>query len=211
MKTKDLIAALQEEDPSGEVECCIGNADIHFVSTAPAYWDGRLQILERDHSKDPYFNIVGAKITAKGSKIVIHAYSIEDYISDFPEKAVIDYSELGSESSAKEYREADERVRQACLAIEIEVNQRYFYLWASGKLSSMWPDAKPEDYKLRCGEFFLENREALEVLADIEPVIDEKGYKWHASTYQRLTANWENIVEFFYDWRPNMKIKKGDL
>ena len=86
MKTKDLIAALQENDPSGEIECCVGNADIHFVDVEPAYYDGRLQILERDHSKDPYYNIVGAKRTSKGSKVVLHVYSIEDYISDNPEE-----------------------------------------------------------------------------------------------------------------------------
>ena len=32
MKIKDLIAALQEADPSGEIECCVGNVDIWYVA-----------------------------------------------------------------------------------------------------------------------------------------------------------------------------------
>lgn len=82
MKTKDLIAALQEADPSGEIECCVGNEDIHFVSKDVAYWDGDLQVLTRDHSKDPYYNIVGARMTHQGFKIQIRSLSIYDCLWD---------------------------------------------------------------------------------------------------------------------------------
>ena len=36
MKSKELIQLLQEEDPTGEVEVCVNNVDIYFLSTEPA-------------------------------------------------------------------------------------------------------------------------------------------------------------------------------
>lgn len=83
MKTKELIKQLQEADPSGELECAIGgNIDIFAVYVTPAYYDGYLEILERDHSQDPYYNVCGGIITGEGDKVKIEAYSIEDAILD---------------------------------------------------------------------------------------------------------------------------------
>ena len=79
MKTKDLIAALQEEDPSGELECCVGNVDIHFLSTEPAYYDGPLQVLKRDPTTE-YYNIIGAEYRRGGMKVQIHTLSIDGAI-----------------------------------------------------------------------------------------------------------------------------------
>jgi hypothetical protein len=108
MKTKRLIELLQKADPSGELECCIGNADIHYVERMEAYWDGRLQVLQRDES-NPYYNIVGAKYTCKGDKVKIHPLSIHDAIENDPDLP-IDYSELG-ESWREEYRKRDDDYR----------------------------------------------------------------------------------------------------
>lgn len=87
MKTKDLIRRLQEADPSGEIECCVGNVDILFVSHEPAYYDGRMQVLIRDE-KCKYYNVIGAKYVENGYKIQIHAHSIEDALCDHPELPV---------------------------------------------------------------------------------------------------------------------------
>lgn len=87
MKTKDLIAALQKEDPTGELECCVGNIDIHFVSQEPAYYDGSLQVLERDMTNQ-YYNIIGAKFVRSGSKVQIHTLSIEEAILEHPDMLV---------------------------------------------------------------------------------------------------------------------------
>ena len=78
MKTKELIRQLQEIDPSGDEECCIGNADIHFVDKLPAYYDGTLQILKRDDEG----NIIGGEFKKYGSKIVIRDYSLYGWILD---------------------------------------------------------------------------------------------------------------------------------
>jgi hypothetical protein len=87
MKTKKLIELLNEADPSGELECCVGNRDIFSVYTDPAYWDGRLEVLIRDEA-NPYYNVVGAKITAKGNKVVIRGLGIDDAIWENPELPV---------------------------------------------------------------------------------------------------------------------------
>ena len=51
MKVKDLIKQLQELDPTGEIEVCVGNSDIIDISLFPAYYDGYLQVLKKDLSK----------------------------------------------------------------------------------------------------------------------------------------------------------------
>ena len=83
MKTKELIRQLQEADPTGEEEVCVGNTDIHFVEVLPAYYDGRLQVLKRDETCN-YYNIIGAEFVAEGKKIAIHPLSIKDAIFNDP-------------------------------------------------------------------------------------------------------------------------------
>lgn len=83
MKTNELIKRLQQADPSGELECCVGNIDIYFIETLPAYYDGALQVLVHDEKlKDKAWSIVGAKIKRSGEKVQIHTVSIEDAIYD---------------------------------------------------------------------------------------------------------------------------------
>lgn len=113
MKTKELIRQLQEADPTGEVECCVGNVDIHFVGIEPAYYDGSLQVLVRDESKSPYYNIVGGKYVRMGDKVVIHTLSIEDALFNAgPDDYFdIDYTQLppdraeATKKSHEAYRE----------------------------------------------------------------------------------------------------------
>ena len=78
MKTKDLIEQLQAEDPSGEMEVCVDNVDIHFITTETSYWDGPSQILIRDSKLSPFYNIVGGTMNFEGSKIQIHTLTIKD-------------------------------------------------------------------------------------------------------------------------------------
>ena len=76
MKTKELIRLLQEADPTGEEEVCVNNEDILDVGTEPAYWDGTLQILERDEKLSPYYNVVGATFKREGCKVSIFTHGI---------------------------------------------------------------------------------------------------------------------------------------
>jgi len=68
MKVKDLIKQLQELDPTGEIEVCVGNNDIIDISLFPAYYDGYLQVLKKSYSKECY-NIIGLEFRANGQKL----------------------------------------------------------------------------------------------------------------------------------------------
>lgn len=93
MKSKEVIRQILEADPTGEVEVCVGNLDIHFIHSEPAYYDGPLQVIERDESKKGY-NPVGGKYKREGDKVVIRTVSIRDCIASNPDTFKVDYSEL---------------------------------------------------------------------------------------------------------------------
>ena len=94
MKSKRLIELIQENDPSGETEVFLdGNVDIWFVEHKPMYWDGKGQLLIRDKSRRPCFDIVGGKICCGGDKLILVGLSIEDAFLDVPDLPV-DLSEL---------------------------------------------------------------------------------------------------------------------
>jgi len=78
MKTKELIAQLQKEDPTGEMECNINGIDIISVRKEPGYWDGPYEILTRD---DAGF-VNGGIYTRNGTKLTIQTYSIKEYVFD---------------------------------------------------------------------------------------------------------------------------------
>ncbi len=86
MKTRDLITALLEADPSGEMECSIYNATKIFVSRLPAYYDGNLQQVECGGRGK-------GKFVRNGTKINLTAMNIWDLLVDW-DKADIDTSEL---------------------------------------------------------------------------------------------------------------------
>ncbi len=112
MKTKELIRRLQEADPEGEFECCVDNEDIHFLEVIPGYYDGRLQTFVRDPAHAGSFDIVGAKVTGRGTKIKIRHLGIGDLLCDMPEMPV-DTSEAGEEWAQKveKYRERGRRFK----------------------------------------------------------------------------------------------------
>jgi hypothetical protein len=84
MKTKELIRQLKEADPSGKLECVVGNVDIHYVDTEPGYYDGWYEVLIRDEREDCY-NIIGARVTRKKDKVQIHTLPIEWALMNDPE------------------------------------------------------------------------------------------------------------------------------
>lgn len=88
MKTKDLIAELQQQDPSGELECVVGGEDIYFCERQEYYYDGTPTLLVRDESKKPYYHIVGLRVPGSGEKVRLHTMSVEDVFLDHPEAPV---------------------------------------------------------------------------------------------------------------------------
>ena len=124
MKTRILIEKLQQADPSGELECCVHNVDIMDVAVLPAYYDGALQVLKRDDS-NPYYNVVGAKYTSIGKKVVIFPLSIEDAIDnqwDIP----VEYEGMSDQTRAyyeKQVEDWREETRRIDKEIEEENNR----------------------------------------------------------------------------------------
>lgn len=121
MTSKELIEALRKEDPDGDTEVCVGNIPIYFLGNEAAYWDGRLEMLIQDHSKDPYYNIVGYKVTGRGRKVQLHLMDLDDVILDDPDTPV-DLSEL--EDQTKEmWKERVEDLREETKKIIAQVNE----------------------------------------------------------------------------------------
>ncbi len=108
MKTKELIRLLQEADPTGETECCVDNEDIHFVDRVPAYYDGTLQVFERDPAKKGFYDIVGVRFVRSGDKIKIRHMGYEDVIHNRSE-VPIDTSCFGGNKESMD--KAIEKVR----------------------------------------------------------------------------------------------------
>lgn len=128
MKTKELIRQLQEADPSGEEEVCVGNVDIHFVELLPAYYDGALQVLTRDENCK-FYNIIGAKYKRSGNKVKIHTLSITDAISNNREMPV-DYSELPTDRQESAKKSHDE-LREWHKRLENQLEWDYFHKWVA--------------------------------------------------------------------------------
>ena len=76
MKTKEVIRQLQEADPSGEEEVCIGNHDIYRIFPEDAYYDGSLQIIEKDKNG----HIIGGTIRRSGMKVQMIEHTLEDVV-----------------------------------------------------------------------------------------------------------------------------------
>lgn len=76
MKSKELIALLQKEDPDGDTDVCTGISPVVEVYRSPAYYDGSLERLIRDEQG----KIISAKIVRTGDKIVLRTMGLDDAI-----------------------------------------------------------------------------------------------------------------------------------
>jgi hypothetical protein len=196
MKSKELIRQLQEYDPTGETEVCIHNADIHYISVEPAYWDGRLQVLVRDKSKEPYFSIVGAKYVTKGDKICLNPMSIQDLIGCEQDgvKMDIDYSALG-EPRATELKQAHEKTREIHRDIDLRCEMNMFHRWVMTKATAVNPDATADEVKdYSDGAFKRLGLSPNDPLIELPTKTDKHG-TWHASVNDRRFAQWDNTID----------------
>lgn len=209
MKTKELIKLLQEIDPEGETECCIGNRDIHFLDKMPAYWDGILEILQRDHSRDPYYNICGAKYTSQGSKINIRSLSITDAIGN-DVNIKIDYSEMGNKDKALAYEKADNKTRVLQSDMETECELWLFTEWAKKTAQDIANDT--DTLLENATKFFKENLSHTDPIPkDIseQTTLDKDGKtKWNISYKEKRHLQWTREIQLTfkgYDWEFSKK------
>ena len=151
MKTKKLIQLLQEADPTGEEEVCVDNLDIFTVATEPAYWDGPLQILEREES-NPYYNVTGAKYKKSGLKVVLSPLSITDAICNNTSLSV-DYSEL-DERRKEAYQQAHNDLRIWYEDMKKRLEEDHFVRWFKDRALEITGDT--EDAEAIAKAFFKE-------------------------------------------------------
>ncbi len=123
MKTKELIEALKDADPSGELEVIAGSDPIYFVETQEAYYDGMLPMLVQDHTKGPYYNIVGFKYTPNGGKVRLHLMDLDSCILNDPE-IPLDLSEVPAHSKQRYFERAEKKrteIREIIRKVESEI------------------------------------------------------------------------------------------
>lgn len=203
MKVKELIRLLQEQDP--ESEACVHNADIECIYAATAYWDGRLQVLERN--AEGY--VIGGKYTSKGWKVNICPMSITDQIWGDPDFKV-DYSELGNPDSAKRYEESDNKTRQASRDVILKVAMDGFYRWAKKKAEAIREG--DGDIRYSADAFFEKNLHHDDPLPDLPKGKrkDSQGneYEFWPSVCDRQEHGWDQKIEVY--WRGGWGIKFKD-
>jgi len=74
MKTKDFIAMLQKEDPTGESHIRMGDGIPFDVELKEGYWDGTYTYIDEDKKY----------VTSdKGFKVDIHCYEVSDIVERF--------------------------------------------------------------------------------------------------------------------------------
>jgi len=127
MLTKEFIKLLQEADPEGNTHCCVGNEDIFDVEVLPSYYDGSREELIRDEKKEPFYDVVGAKVIRNGYKIKISTLSIEGLVFDEPDFSVeYDEEDKHHKKRMDEYREKGRKFNQRQLnSYVIEILKKY--------------------------------------------------------------------------------------
>ncbi len=154
MKTKELIKRLQENDPSGEEECCVDGLDIHFITTEPAYWDGCMQVLDRDPSNENY-NIIGAKYVGTGRKVVIKTISIREAIFENVDLPV-EYVGL-SEFSKERYQKNVADYRKETNDINNNIERDHFVSYMKERLIGSIEDLSDDEIAWATSNFFNQN------------------------------------------------------
>jgi len=111
---------LNEADPSGEGEVCVGdcgNADIFALEWKPGYWDGCYHVLVRDW-ENKYYNVKEAQYRSDGQKLVIKTMTTEDALFNDPELPVLvidDFVEKRMADMVAKWREDSKEIKEQSL------------------------------------------------------------------------------------------------
>ena len=149
MKTKELISRLQNADPTGEIQCCIDNADIWSIEVEPAYYDGSLHVIDFDEDRRP---IKGRRIRS-GEKVVLSPIRIQDC---FEYNFEVEYL---TEEDRKRNEAFDIEERRHDKQIHMDVERDHFVEWVFMKIQNIrkvplgWVDRM----KAAAVKFFEEN------------------------------------------------------
>lgn len=191
MKTKELIRLLQEADPSGELECCVENIDILGVYPELAYWDGAFQVLVRDNSKKPYYDVVGAKYIAEGTKITISPHSIDDAIFDH-RNLPVEYIGMSTDQQ-KRYEKSVQEKRDQAFNIKNEVSRDSFKQYVQNK----FPELSQEAVEKSAFEYYNKHMSFEDEMPDdIKKMFTMKdGMKICPSWNERRSLQWDRELD----------------
>jgi hypothetical protein len=109
MKVKDLIKELSKYDP--ETEVCVDNQAILYVTDEPAYYDGKLQVVEFVNGYQP----VKVSYTGSGRKVVIKPFSISSAVLDYPDLVIVD--EYGNPKIGEFYKNEARKINEEVKAM----------------------------------------------------------------------------------------------
>jgi len=146
MKSKKLIELLQKEDPTGEIEVCVGGEDIYILESKPGYYDGVYQVLERNWDSE-YYNVTGAQYRSDGSKIVIRTLSIQDALDNDPDLPVSVVDIFFTKKMQKEVDEWRATAKHAKEEFEKQTIQEFSYKVLS-KIKEGWEIVQPGDQRI---------------------------------------------------------------
>ena len=189
MKGKELIKQLQEADPTGEIEVCTGNADIWDVTVEPAYYDGALQVIDRDSDNRP---ILGRRVRS-GQKVSLSPIRIEDAL-EYPDFKI----EYQTETDRQRYEKIDLEARRHDREIDFGVEMDIFASWVFLKIQSLKPI--PLGWVTRIEEaaqkFYKEHRGP-----DKDgKAIQDRNWGWEKGSWaDRLHSLWEELIHVDWD------------
>lgn len=186
MKTKELINILQELDPSGEVQVCVGGVDINTVYRAAGFYDGYYQILERDSKGSP----IGMKITTEGDKIVLKtlgAFSALEYNPKF----YFDLSEL-KPIHAERFAESVELMKKNNADFHIASERRLFREYIVERVAEYIPKDDDDYFEDMAECFFDENLSPDDPFPDFVP-------EYNMSYVKRRELQWDKEIKIDFD------------
>ena len=207
MKSKEVIRLIQEIDPTGEIEVCVGNEDIHFIDRVAAYYDGCLRVLVRDPGKEPYYDVVGIKYVSKGDKIDIHTLSVKDVIWEDPD-VPIDYSGLGK-AQAAHYLELNEKDRAEVVKLLRDSELKLFLRWANDTARTAFPGLPEYPVQGPAEGFFDGNLGSEDPLPEVEAREGSEGHKVYDSYVDRRKKQWDASIRIGWDGREFTFVRQG--
>ena len=114
MKSKYIIKAIQEADPSGETQVSLNGEEFGCIEASPAYYDGCLEY------KDGCGNLI---ITDKGNKLLIRTVDWSDFVTANEHFIILDVHK----NKKKQYEEKIDKFQKRMQELEIKGMWEYSF------------------------------------------------------------------------------------
>lgn len=185
-----LIKELQKLEAEHGEKCqvVINGHDMWFPIAAPGNYDGTYEVLIHDDSKKPYYSVVGAERSDKGTKIVLSPYSIEDFLCDLCNcDTEIKYN-ISDSKTLERLKLRDDGYRKEAIQVNQNIEGDIFLSW----FKRTYPNLPVNLDKLL--EFFNNNFSFRDKLWYLEPE-ERDGYTYHPSYAMRREAEYNASIK----------------